>query len=129
MRNRSMIPAIQLGSTSTRYRAARVVNSRNCLRNSPLNGLPNDTLSPDVTADLVGFIGGKRTHRLARLEAVLFLSRESLNSRKLSEYADLEDGTEARALINQLNQLYQDEQSVLRVERVALHLPPRARVG
>jgi segregation and condensation protein B len=53
------------------------------------------------------------------LEAVLFLSRESLNSRKLSEYADLEDGTEARTLIQQLNQLYQDEQSVLRVERVA----------
>ena len=119
MRNRSMIPAIQLGSTSTRYRAARVVNSRNCLRNSPFNCLLSDASIPDVTVDPIGFIGGKRTHRLARLEAVLFLSRESLNSRKLSEYADLEDGTEARTLVSQLNQLYQDEQSVLRVERVA----------
>jgi len=114
-----MIPAIQLGSTSTRYRSARVVNSRNCLRNSPLGGTLAEPAALDVTADPIGFTGGKRTHRLARLEAVLFLSRESLNSRKLSEYADLEDGTEARTLVNQLNQLYQDEQSVLRVERVA----------
>jgi len=60
-----------------------------------------------------------RTDRLARMEAVLFLSRESLNSRKLSEYADLQDGTEARTLVRQLNHIYQEEQSVLRVERVA----------
>lgn len=114
-----MIPAIQLGSMSTRYQAARVINSRSNLRNPPLNRLSSDAASLDATADCGDFTGGPRTHRLARLEAVLFLSRESLNSRKLSEYADLEDGTEARTLIQQLNQLYQDEQSVLRVERVA----------
>ena len=114
-----MIPAIQLGSMSTRYQAARTINSRSYLRNPPLNCLSSDAAALDVTADCGDFTGDQRTHRLARLEAVLFLSRESLNSRKLSEYADLEDGTEARTLIQQLNQLYQDEQSVLRVERVA----------
>ena len=119
MRTRSMIPAIQLGSMSTRYRARLANNSRNSLRNSQLKQLLAEATTLDVSADYEDFTGGPRTHRLARLEAVLFLSRESLNSRKLSEYADLEDGTEARTLIQQLNQLYQDEQSVLRVERVA----------
>lgn len=104
---------------STRYQAAWVVNSRNRLRHPLPNCLSDDTASLDTTVEYSDFTGGQRTHRLARLEAVLFLSRESLNSRKLSEYADLEDGTEARTLIKQLNQLYQDEQSVLRVERVA----------
>ena len=79
---------------------------------------------PDSTAAQEGkdpetSLPGMRTDRLARMEAVLFLSRESLNSRKLSEYADLQDGTEARTLVRQLNHIYQEEQSVLRVERVA----------
>ena len=104
MRTRSMIPAIQLGSMSTRYRARLANNSRNSLRNSQLKQLLAEATTLDVSADYEDFTGGPRTHRLARLEAVLFLSRESLNSRKLSEYADLEDGTEARTLIQQLNQ-------------------------
>ena len=119
MRTRSTIPAIQLGSTSTRYQAAWPLNSRSYIRNQSLNRLLSDVTSPDVLTNHEDFTGGQRSHRLARLEAVLFLSRESLNSRKLSDYADLEDGTEARTLIQQLNQLYQEEQSVLRVERVA----------
>jgi segregation and condensation protein B len=119
MRTRSTIPAIQLGSTATRYRAARAVSSRSYIHNLSLNRLSSDTTPPDIATSYGDFTGGQRNHRLARLEAILFLSRESLNSRKLSDYADLEDGTEARTLIQQLNQLYQDEQSVLRVERVA----------
>ena len=119
MRTRSTIPAIQLGSTATRYRAARAVSSRSYIHNLSLNRLSSDMTPPDIATSYGDFTGGQRNHRLARLEAILFLSRESLNSRKLSDYADLEDGTEARTLIQQLNQLYQDEQSVLRVERVA----------
>ena len=119
MRTRSTIPAIQLGSTSTRYQATWPLNSRSYIHNQSLNRLSSDVTSPAVATSHEDFTGGQRTHRLARLEAVLFLSRESLNSRKLSDYADLEDGTEARTLIQQLNQLYQEEQSVLRVERVA----------
>jgi len=119
MRTRSTIPAIQLGSTATRYRVARALSSRSYIHNPSLNRLSSDATLPNVATSYGEFTVGQRNHRLARLEAVLFLSRESLNSRKLSDYADLEDGTEARTLIQQLNQLYQDEQSVLRVERVA----------
>jgi segregation and condensation protein B len=36
------------------------------------------------------------------LEAVLFLTREALSTRKLAELADLADGTEARALVRDL---------------------------
>jgi len=45
-------------------------------------------------------------HRLLRLESVLFLAREPLNSRKLSELAGLEDGTQARTLVKKLNGHY-----------------------
>ncbi|MCC6494178.1 MAG: SMC-Scp complex subunit ScpB [Pirellulales bacterium] len=39
---------------------------------------------------------------MARLEAILFLAREPLSSRKLAALADLADGTEARALVREL---------------------------
>src|SRR4051812_15609983 len=40
--------------------------------------------------------------KLARVEAILFLSREPLPSRKLAALADLADGTEARSLVREL---------------------------
>lgn len=60
-----------------------------------------------------------RDHRLQRLESVLFLAREPLTSRKLSQYANLADGTESRTLIRRLNQLYDRSGRAFRVERVA----------
>ena len=60
-----------------------------------------------------------RDHRLQRLEAVLFLSREPLTTRKLSQYANLADGTEARTLVRRLNELYDASARAFRVERVA----------
>ena len=60
-----------------------------------------------------------RDHRLRRLEAVLFLSREPLTTRKLSQYANLADGTEARTLVRRLNELYDAGGRAFRVERVA----------
>ena len=56
---------------------------------------------------------------LARLEAVLFLSREPLTSRKLSQYANLADGTQARTLIRRLNERYDAAGRAFRVEQVA----------
>src|SRR4051794_15249782 len=47
-----------------------------------------------------------RDDRLARLEAALFVSRESLAIRKLAQLASLADGTEARTLIGHLNKYY-----------------------
>ncbi len=57
--------------------------------------------------------------RLRRLEAVLFLAREPLNSRKLSQYANLADGTEARTLIRRLNEWYDEVGRAFRVEEMA----------
>jgi segregation and condensation protein B len=62
--------------------------------------------------------GGSRDERMQRLEAVLFLAREPLNSRKLSQYANLADGTEARTLIRRLNALYTESGRAFRVEEM-----------
>jgi segregation and condensation protein B len=56
---------------------------------------------------------------LARLEAILFLAREPLNTRKLSRYANLADGTRARTLIRQLNERYDASGRATRVQQVA----------
>jgi segregation and condensation protein B len=73
-------------------------------------------------ADEDGLIGDgptARTERLARLEAVLFLAREPLGTRKLAELADLADGTEARTLVRKLNRLYDEEGCAFRAVEVA----------
>ena len=60
-----------------------------------------------------------RPARLARLEAVLFLAREPLGSRKLAQLAGLADGTKARTLVRALNGRYDSEGCAFRVEEVA----------
>ena len=55
----------------------------------------------------------------ARLEAALFLAREPLSTRKLAKLAKLADGTEARTLIKQLRQRYDQRGSALQVVDVA----------
>jgi segregation and condensation protein B len=56
---------------------------------------------------------------LQRLEAVLFLAREPLSSRKLSQYANLADGTQARTLVRRLNERYDAAGRAFRVMQVA----------
>lgn len=60
-----------------------------------------------------------RDKRLAQVEAVLFLAREPLSSRKIAQLASLADGTEARTLVRRLNQLYDQGGSAFRVEELA----------
>ncbi|MGY8769651.1 MAG: SMC-Scp complex subunit ScpB [Pirellulales bacterium] len=60
-----------------------------------------------------------RNHRMQRLEAVLFLTREPLTSRKLAQLANLADGTEARTLIRSLNRLFDAAHRAFRIEEVA----------
>lgn len=57
--------------------------------------------------------------RLRRLEAILFLAREALSSRKLAQFANLADATEARTLIGRLNDLYDEAGCAFRVEEIA----------
>ena len=59
-----------------------------------------------------------RSEELARLETVLFVAQEPLNARKLAQLADLEDGTAARTLVNELNRLYDKEHRAFRVIEV-----------
>jgi segregation and condensation protein B len=55
----------------------------------------------------------------ARLEAVLFLAREPINTRKLAQLAHLADGTEARTLIRRLNRWYDETGSAFVAEELA----------
>ncbi len=57
--------------------------------------------------------------RRQRVEAILLLTREPFNSRKLAQHARLADGTEARTIVRQLNRLYDEAGRAFRVEEVA----------
>ncbi len=61
----------------------------------------------------------QRTAELANLEAVLFVGREPLTSRKIADLAGLANGPEARKLIHRLNGLYDVGGAPVRVEEVA----------
>ena len=60
-----------------------------------------------------------RSDRMSRTEAVLFLAREPLPSRKLAQLADLTDGTKARTLVRELNKLLDNEGCAFHVVEVA----------
>jgi len=72
-----------------------------------------------------------RSDELARLEAVLFLAREPLNTRRLAKLARLADGTRARVLVRELDRLLDASGSAFRVEPVAggFQLLSRAALG
>ncbi len=57
--------------------------------------------------------------RRQRVEAILLVTREPLNSRKLAQHARLADGTEARTVVRQLNRLYDEAGRAFRIEEVA----------
>ena len=61
----------------------------------------------------------EETDKLHVVEAVLFLSKEGVTSRKLAKLAGLADATEARTLIRLLNENYDQRGSSFRVEEVA----------
>ena len=57
--------------------------------------------------------------RRKRAEAVLFLAKTPLTTRKLAQMAHLADGTEARTMIRQLNEIYEELGRALRIEQIA----------
>jgi segregation and condensation protein B len=57
--------------------------------------------------------------RRQRVEAVLFLARGPLTSRRIAQWAGLEDGTQARTLVRQLNQQYDDNGRAFHIKTVA----------
>lgn len=63
-----------------------------------------------------------RTPKMARLEAVLFVSDEPLSLKRLVQLATLADTEEAQDLVDRLNLAYDASNSTFRVERVATGL-------
>ncbi len=57
--------------------------------------------------------------RMKRLEAVMFMSRKPLASRKISQLAYLEDGTQSRTMIKDLNARYDENGQAFHIKRVA----------
>lgn len=66
-----------------------------------------------------GECDSSRSGGMDRLEAILFLAREPLGSRKLAQLAGLADGTKARTLVRALNRRYDGDGNAFRVEEVA----------
>ncbi len=117
MRGYSLLTARQLASVSGRYRHDLCgLNASNRLLSAPRRWPAGRTESAGRAAEANP---RGRDHRLQRLEAVLFCAREPLTSRKLSQYANLADGTEARTQVRRLNELYDASGRAFRVERVA----------
>jgi segregation and condensation protein B len=62
---------------------------------------------------------GRRTPKLARVEAALFVAGGALSPRRLVQAATLADTDEARSLVTLLNDVYDAGGSAFRIERVA----------
>ena len=75
--------------------------------------------SSSSAAPLVNLSSEDLDNRIYQLEGILFIAREPVSSRKLSELAGLADGTEARTLIRYLNERYEQQQRAIRIEQVA----------
>ena len=56
---------------------------------------------------------------LQRVEAILFLARKPLNSRKIAQLAHLEDGTQARTMIGHLNRRYDEVGRAFHVKKIS----------
>ncbi len=63
--------------------------------------------------------GATEAQKMQMVEAVLFVSKDSLSSRKLAQVAGLADATEARTLVRLLNHRYDSRGRVFRIEEVA----------
>ena len=118
MYSRPAIPAQLLQSASERYVGplARRVGCQQVNRQGPL-AIRHSGLGTAIAKATDSSQPGDDA--LSRLEAVLFLAREPLTTRKLSQYANLADGTQARTLVRRLNDQYDARGGAFRVEPVA----------
>ena len=116
MRSQLQIPSEQLHSACPRQSGAwrRTASWTGGAR--PQSSSLRSTTSP---ACVEAAEPAEGDNNLARSEAILFLAREPLTSRKLSQYANLADGTQARTLVRRLNEQYDAVGRAFRVEQVA----------
>jgi segregation and condensation protein B len=110
-------PAQQLRSVAVRY--CHALAARNC----PPHALARPGGEPLAEVSSIAAQPASESERqaadIARLEAILLLAREPLTSRRLSQYANLADGTRARTLVRRLNEHYDRAGRAFRVEEVA----------
>jgi segregation and condensation protein B len=104
---------LQLGSPATRYHNAWPEAVATCASLV----FSESTNKAAISAKTRG--PWTRDPQIARLEAVLFLAKQPLSSRKLAQLAGLADGTEARTLIRRINRWYDESGSAFRAEEVA----------
>ena len=95
--------------------ALRYQSRLNTARNPPFPTVQNAVDSHSPAEDS----GGEVEAKLLQLEAVLFLAREPLSTRKLAKLAKLADGTEARTLLKQLARQHDLRGRALQVIEVA----------
>ena len=114
--HRAFTPARQLGSVAGRY--TRQAMCPLAPRSLPAR-IRSSLLAKSSESPQAADQPGERDRRIRRLEAVLFLTRDPISSRKLSRYVGLADGTEARSMVRQLNQMYDSAGRAFRVEEVA----------
>ena len=117
MKQRSQSTAVQLRSVSTRYQH-QLAPAKSGLRDNTSSGrlTARSSLMPPKGATQKNSIP---LHKSSHLEAVLFLANEPLSSRKLSQYANLADGTEARTLVTRINERFDKKKYAFRVEQLA----------
>jgi segregation and condensation protein B len=111
-------PGQMLGSVALRYRQPAQRPALSVHWPHKVSALsPFSVFFPrqDSPVDVVG----TRSLKVSGLEAVLFLAREPMGSRKLALLSGLADGTEARTLVRTLNRLYDEEGCAFRVVEVA----------
>lgn len=117
MPNRADSLPRRLRSCAVRYRTALAGARANQkplgLRASRLRGNSQSAAAATVADPCA------RDAACARLEAVLFVARGPLSTRRLARFAHLADGTEARTLIRRLNRWYDQGGSAFRAEEVA----------
>jgi len=116
MLSRPFTPAVQLASASSRYAGTwadlMIRSEQAATRRAHHNSAAGEADHAQPALSL-------SDSDMARLEAVLFLAREPLTSRKLSQYANLADGTQARTLVRRLNEQYDAQGRAFRAEQVA----------
>jgi segregation and condensation protein B len=101
----------RLGPAALRPHTARPANARPPAAVKLLLGRAVAAAAP---ADPHG-----REPKLARVEAAFMLADEPLTSRRIAEAADLQDGNEARKLIQRLRDLYEAEAAPFQIVELA----------
>ncbi len=123
-------PGRQLGSVASRFRHPwQPLCGHDRIRAEPRRTLASvhgitgsGELAPASTNEAPGdsaLQGQVRGDRIAALEAALFVAKVPLHTRKLAQYANLADGTEARTLMLRLNQAYREAGRAFHVIEVA----------